>query len=260
MLSYGFTEHFHLNTVADFLPVFPFVFFTTLLVYTGQRYYKIYFTTILADTPRIVWMKKNKTNVESILAAALIGVLVYGLPLAFASKFNFSIIAFCALVSILYVVKIGEYNLREIPGIKVFLITCIFMVFVFLLPFQNSKNIELYTYSSWRLVVLFVCQYFYILGITILFDIPDAKSDNKTLKTLAQIFGERRTVLVSIGLILPFLSILFLSFYHQTTFWFYTAIHVPFYFFLMKSKHKHFYLALFGEGVLGLLGLYYLTM
>jgi hypothetical protein len=251
MFSYGYTTTFWLS------PIAPFVFFTTLLVYNGQRYYKMSFTDILTNTPRIEWMRKNKKLVESILAAALIGVIILGLPLLFSGSFNLVIISSCALISIFYVIKVGKKNLREVSGLKVFLITIVYFIIICILPFQSMirLNLSLQPISVWLLFL--VCQYLYILGVTVLFDIPDLGHDDKSLRTLAQIVGSRRTVLISLFLLVPLLTYLTLNSINQVYIWFFILIHPPFYYFLIKKEDKHFYLSFMGEGILGLLGVYY---
>jgi hypothetical protein len=249
MLSLGFTTLYHLQTIA------PFVFFTTLLVYTGQRYYKMNFTNVLTFTPRIKWMMENKKLVESILAAALIGVIIFGLPLLFATRFNLIIISICAVISVFYVIKIGKKKLREVSGLKVFLITIVYFIIICILPFQSLKWFQ-EVYPSLIFVLFFIFQYLYILGITVLFDIPDITHDDKSLKTLAQIVGIRRTVFYSIFLIIPLLIVLIFEAGNSPLTWIFIAVHIPFYYFLLKNRNNHFYLAFFGEGILGLLGVY----
>ncbi len=250
-LSYGFTERFGLKSVALF------VFCTTLLVYCGQRYYKMNFTNLLTATPRIIWMSNNKRLVELILLFAVSGIAYFGLPLFIASEFNYTIIGFCTLVSIFYVVKIGKYNLREIPSLKVFLITLVFFVIIFILPYQTLSRLQNNIDPIWWFTALFVCQYLYILGITILFDIPDIKSDSIALKTIAQIVGERRTFMISVLLTLPFFIFLFGFFNSPLYTSIFVLLHVPFYYGLHKIENKQFYLSFFGESVLFVLGTYY---
>jgi len=214
----------------------------------------MHFTNILTNTPRILWMRSNKKRVESILAAAFIGAIIYGLPLILATTFNLATISFCVLVSVFYVVKIGKKNLREVPSLKVFLITIVYFTIIFVLPFQSVTRVNM----SLQPVLQFgIFQYLYILGITALFDIPDVDYDNKSLKTLPQIFGRRRTIFISMGLIVPLLVYLLNGGYDKIYTLLLVAIHIPFYYFLLQQRRDHYYLSFFGEGILGLLGVYY---
>jgi len=217
----------------------------------------MHFTNFLTKTPRILWMMSNRILVKFILAAAFIGAIIYGLPLILATTFNLATISFCALISIFYVVKIGKKNLREVPSLKLFLITIVYFVIVFVLPFQSVARLNLSLQPFLQFGIFFICQYLYILGVTVLFDIPDIDYDNISLKNVAQIFGKRRTIFISIVLVLPLFAFLLAAGHDKIYILFFLVIHIPFYYFLVKGEDKHFYLSFFGEGILGLLGVYY---
>ncbi len=255
LFSFGFSTAFHLS------PIFPFVFFTTLLVYTGQRYYKMYFADVCFDQDRTKWMTENKRWVEWILVLAFVGVLFFGIPLLLRSLFNLALILFCAAVSVFYVMRIGNKNLREVPGLKVFLVTIVYFLIVCVLPFQSLIQMSLSLQPLWIFTLFLVCQYLYIVGVTVLFDIPDIELDDKSLRTVAQMVGIRKTVILSAVLILPLIILAVFASYHssnkQIYVWVLIVIHGLFYYFLTRKQDKRFYLSFVGEGILGILGVFY---
>lgn len=101
------------------------------------------------------------------------------------------------LLSIFYAAKVNwskrkKTDLRSIPFIKIYLIGIVWAGVCGLLPMLYYKT-ELFPNDYFFVLGIF----FYILGITVPFDIRDLKYDRKSLKTLPQLFGEKGGKVVS---------------------------------------------------------------
>ena len=84
-----------------------------------------------------------------------------------------------SLISILY-----PFGLRNTPYLKIFLIAASWSISTVLLTyFENNLLIDQ------RFYLEIFARFFFILGITIPFDIRDLKFDNRKLKTIPIVFG-----------------------------------------------------------------------
>ncbi len=105
------------------------------------------------------------------------------------------ILSFSILISIFYVLPIKNKSLRDIPYLKIHLISLIWIIAIGGFQLVNENNFEL---NNW----LFVgAHYFYILAVTIPFDIRDLEYDHPKQKTIPQIIGIQKSKMVSISLI-----------------------------------------------------------
>ena len=181
------------------LNVLAFVFFATISTYTYQRISKLLTENI--DAPRINWMKKRKVFSVSLLVAGLIGTGLLAFTLEWKSWF---LLLALGVISMLYTFKTKWFNasLRDIPGVKIFLIAMVWTGSSCLLPAIETGN-----YESLPLI----CAGFglLVLSITIPFDIRDIDLDEENKQTIPQVFGVFGAKILSLAL----LSGSFLLFY-----------------------------------------------
>ena len=89
--------------------------------------------------------------------------------------------------------SIYPFYLRDIPTIKIFLISLIWTVTtVFLLVVENNIKLEK------QVILELLSRFFFVFAITIPFDIRDMKYDKKTLKTIPQIVGLKQAKVISL--------------------------------------------------------------
>jgi 4-hydroxybenzoate polyprenyltransferase len=153
------------------------------------------------------WMQSNMSQVKGIMLIGIAGSIWMALYLELLSFF---ILSLMALISFLYAFKINVFsrrtNLRDIPGIKIYLIGIVWSVSCATLPFIENGQQE-------ALIPFITVGYFlYILGITIPFDIRDVELDEHEKRTIPQIFGVRNAKIIAIVLLIA--SYCFLSFPH----------------------------------------------
>lgn len=224
------------------------MFSGTLFVFLGQRYYKIIADESTPQTNRIDWMKANIRLVKSLLIVSFIAFSTLAILYVFNHPNSIYLFVLAGLISVLYVVKIGPWNLREIPFLKAFCVTAAY--FIFTLGLHMLEHRIPYNYNVLSLLIL-------IFSLTILFDIPDRKWDTLKSKTFAQVLGVRGTILLSAGCV--FVSFLLRGYNLSAKGTAFNAIWVliviTFYIKLPKKVDSEFYLAFFGDGILGLFGL-----
>lgn len=163
------------------LNVSGFIFFSTLLTYTYQRFEKLR-KNERTSGPRMDWMIRNKKLVYLLLIIGIIGSVTFGLTLSFKSILY---LLFFGLISFLYVFKIANYNLRDLPGLKIILIGFVWAGSCFLIPyFEHSYS------TSVNILYPFIAATLYIIAITIPFDIRDLEVDEESKYTIPQIMGD----------------------------------------------------------------------
>lgn len=178
LLSYGVSE----NKTAFF------VLFSTISAYNFIRLYRI--TDIaywFSD-----WLKSNKVVLYIITSISILISLF--LALSFQLKAFLWLLPF-GIFTFFYVLPFPFKNipLRNIAGIKLFLIAISFAGITVLFPLvQNDMTINL---NAW---IHFIQRFLFVMLITIPFDIRDLHVDNKSLNTLPQMVGLKKTKIIGV--------------------------------------------------------------
>jgi 1,4-dihydroxy-2-naphthoate octaprenyltransferase len=248
LYSYGFSRFVHAES--DFWLIFS----GTLSVYLGHRLYKVKTHQIVIENNRIKWMKSNETAVRVLLFFSIIVALVLGIKYCLEQPLIMFPGALAVLIAIFYVVRVRNKNLRELPYAKVFWVTVVYWLIVICLSSFNSSN-DLRFFGD----DLYLAQFVYIMAIALLFDIPDVAIDSPAQKTIPQLLGEKRSILLSTFLVSIVLVYQVSVFEVNWKIFVLFICFIVFYWGLLLAKHKELYLSLFGEAILGLMGVYYLV-
>ncbi len=224
-----------------------FSFFATMTVYNGQRLFK---TKENKATEWLIWVKKhNKLLIGLVLFSFLTALLCFFL-IDKNRTLIYLLFTGVSCISILYVVRIKGKNIRELPYIKIHLISFTWVIVLILFPLINeSLDINLVTYA--------LGFYFYVLAVTIPFDIRDLKYDLPEQKTIPQLIGVRKAKILSVLLLLTFVLI-FVKTNSQIQFnlFFWVTIALQLFLLLMMNKKRgDFYCAGLIDGAIGLMGL-----
>lgn len=228
-------------------------FFSTLSVYNGQRLFK---TTKTTKTPWLAWVSENRIAlwVLTIVSGALATYLVYAVWFgAYQRPSALILIAISAVVSFFYVRRIAGKNLREIPTLKIHLIASIWVAVLIVFPYINEGRT-----SGWMWPA--IAHYFYVIAVTIPFDIRDLKHDLPGQKTIPQMIGVNASRILSVFLLIVFSVIMF---YTNNALWynplFYLSVFVQLFLVLfMNEKRSDLYCVGAIDGAIGLLGFSYL--
>lgn len=227
------------------------VFSSTLFVYLGHRYYKLKSKQIKKESNRILWMKRNNTLVLILLVSSALVSAILGIQ--YCSKHS-NIIGWgvvATLITYFYVVRIKNRNLREIPYLKnIWVVLVYWFIVVGLTGFSLQVEEQPHFY-------LYINQLLYIFAVAILFDIPDITIDSVDQKTIPQVIGVRASVYLSIIASCCFVVYLGYSNGMNWQFISFTGVLTLFYINFRKTKDMEFYLSFYGDGILGILGLYY---
>lgn len=164
-----------------------FVAAATLFTYNFQRLVKLRNIDGYDQTVRNQWLIQHRKPVYTLtaLSALTAGYLILFMPLR-----AYPVIALGGVISIAYAVRFiplrGRTSaLRDLPGVKLYLIGLIWAVATVLLPQIVSSSHSLST----EFYLLFAERFAFIVALSIPFDIRDLSHDRETMKTLPSAVG-----------------------------------------------------------------------
>ncbi|GAB2985155.1 hypothetical protein GCM10027049_24520 [Mucilaginibacter puniceus] len=126
------------------------------------------------------------------------------------------LLIFSGIISVCYglpIFTLGDqkFGLRNIPGLKPFLITLVWVLSTVLLPILEAKELHLTTVSMQDTTLLIAKRFLFVFALTVPFDIRDLFEDNKLgVKTIPVIIGEKKAYLFCSVLLLGYVVMLFL--------------------------------------------------
>lgn len=189
---------FAINNIEPNFNYLLFVFFSTLFSYNLQRVARL--KQIKASSPN-AWISNNSIIAKGLLIASSVGALVT-IPI-----FNYPFLGFWLAILGLISVGYSLKNFRGLPYLKIILISLSWAITCGLIPtlFMNEAPISLIIKNTnWI--------FFYILAITIPFDIRDIGIDEDHQKTIPQWVGIPNSKLVGqISLVIALITLFFLT-------------------------------------------------
>ncbi len=169
-----------------------FVFFSTLISYNVIRFLR--FDKIENWFQK--WFETNKKYLFILTSFSLLFLIYFTFQLrlkALLVLFPFSLLTF------FYVFPVKKYSLRNVAGLKLFLIAISWAGITVLFPLvQNHITLRIVDY------ITFLQRFLFVIAISIPFDIRDFNYDAKSLKTLPQQIGIEKSKFVGIILLLLF--------------------------------------------------------
>lgn len=169
-----------------------FLFFSTLFIYNVFRIlcYKVECKQ---------WYVKNYTYTKVISVLAFIASLI---SFYFLDKTHLILIIIAGILTALYVgpISIGnssKFNLRKFWFLKSVIVSIVWILLTVVLPLLENE------FSGLNLIFYSLEKFFFILGITIPYDIKDLLEDESSgVKTVAMKFGINKTKWISNGFLL----------------------------------------------------------
>lgn len=189
---------YHLLEVKPVPAVLAFLFFATLTIYNFS---------ILLEKPvnpknskhrRVRWIFTHYRLNISMTIIAILSIIPLFFLLSFSSKILAIFLGLIAFGYSLPLFSVGEkkFGLRNIPGLKLFIIALVWSVSTVTLPILEINDSHLFDVNFNDLVILTAKRFLFIAAITIPFDIRDLYQDRQfDLKTIPTIFGERKAFL-----------------------------------------------------------------
>ncbi len=126
------------------------------------------------------------------------------------------LLIFLAILSFAYSIPLftlgdQKFGLRNIPGLKQFLITLVWTMSTVLLPVMEAQHHHLATLSMRDITILVAKRFLLIGALTVPFDIRDLFEDRQSgLKTIPVVWGEKNAYLFCQVLLAGYVVLLFL--------------------------------------------------
>jgi len=162
---------------------------------------------------RVRWFFSHYRLMVTLTIVSLLSLI----PLFFLISIESRILlTFLAVLSFAYSIplfSIGDqkFGLRNIPGLKQFLITLVWTMSIVLLPIMEAQHLHLANISMRDTTILIAKRFLLIGALTIPFDIRDLFEDRQSgLKTIAVVWGEKNAYLFCQVLLAGYIVLLFL--------------------------------------------------
>lgn len=178
-----------------------FLFLATLCMYNCSLLFYKPFGFKTSEHKRIRWFfAHQQLNILITLTAGLALI-----PLFFTLTLVLQVVIFfLAIVSLAYLLPVFKtqkqsFSLRNIVGLKLFLIATVWAISVVLLPVLQSQT----SIPHREIIILWIQQFVLYVAIALQFDVRDMYHDQaQQLKTLPTIYGAKKANLASIILLL----------------------------------------------------------
>lgn len=167
-----------------------------------------------ANSPfrRVRWIFSHYRLMITLSIIAILSIIPQFLFLSVTAKI---LLVFLAMVAVAYNLPFftlhdKKFSLRNIPGIKLFLIALVWSLSAVLLPILELES-QGTVVSSRDTILLVAKRFLLVAAITVPFDIRDLFQDKHyELKTIPVLIGEKRAYLFCQFLLLAYVAMLFL--------------------------------------------------
>lgn len=191
------------------------MFCATFFTYNFQRIFRLKIRELLGKQIgiRLSWIVRNRKVL--FFSAILAAIICLGLIFTMKKTFILSSIPL-AFLAIFYVVPFFKLDgkkvaIRNLPYIKIFIISAVWSIVIVGLPFFNTLDSYILTKEAW---ILLVSQYLFILAITLPFDVRDLNYDSASkIKTIPSTIGVKKTIFLSLLLLAGFVGLKYYQLY-----------------------------------------------
>ena len=180
------------------------IFFATLFEYNLHRLITVLTNKEALKSEKHRWVNEN---MKAFYLLVFISVIGFGVVALLAKKEVLVTFAPIALITVLYSIPVSAnpkhlLRLREIPYLKIFMIAAIWSASTILLPIVQSAE----AFRQTHIFAMLSERFFFILAITIPFDIRDLEADQQQeLKTIPMLLGEKNSLKLSYFFLFVFL-------------------------------------------------------
>lgn len=161
---------------------------------------------------RVQWIFSHYRLMITLTIICVFSIIPLALFLSTSSKI---LLLSLALISMayslpLFTIEEKRFGLRNIPGIKLFLIAIVWALSVVLLPILEAESNQGIQTSINDSILLISKRFLFIAAITVPFDIRDLFDDKlKELKTIPVLLGEKLALLICQAFLIIYLVLLF---------------------------------------------------
>jgi 4-hydroxybenzoate polyprenyltransferase len=186
------------------------IFFATLFEYNLHRLITVLTNQEALNSDKHRWVRENRKKFYGLVFISVTGFICATLM---AKIEVLLMLAPLGLITLFYSVPVSAnpnhlLRLREIPYLKIFLIALVWSASTVLLPVIQTAE----TFSNTWILFLLTERFFFILAISIPFDIRDMEADQHAgLKTFPLLLNKEKALMISNLALLVFVLI---SFFH----------------------------------------------
>ncbi|UYW01634.1 hypothetical protein K5I29_01535 [Flavobacterium agricola] len=206
------------------------VFFGTIFSYNFIKYYSVFYSR-----------QKQKKSVYYILALSVLSMLLAGLCFLLLNRTTQIIALLFGALTLLYAIPVGKLkkNLRNLSGIKIYIVSFCWAGATLLLPLLNADYV-----LNTDVLAKFIQRFIITLLLILIFEIKDLEVDDPNLKTFPQIFGVLKTKLFIVLLCIPFYVLEFFKTGYYANQWLVNlilvAVIITFTYFVNPNRNKYF--------------------
>lgn len=189
------------------------LFFSTIALYNFSTFMSKPAQPKKSPFRRVRWVYGNYRLIITLTLIAIISLIVITLFLSAASQVLLLFLGVIAVAYNLPLFSIGDkrFGLRNVPGLKLFLIALIWSLSCVLLPIVELGSSQSVVISASDTILLIAKRFLFIAAITVPFDIRDLYQDRSfDLKTIPVVLGERKSYWVCQGFLIAYLTLLIL--------------------------------------------------
>jgi 4-hydroxybenzoate polyprenyltransferase len=183
-------------------PYLLLIFFATLFDYNVHRLITIITNKEALNSQKHRWVKQHLYLFYLVVATSVIGFLW---TIFYADPKVLIALTPIALITLFYSVPIFKnkksiFRLREVPCLKIFLISFVWSASTIFLPVIKSGA----TFNKATIMAMLVERFLFVFAITIPFDIRDMQADTREgLKTIPLLLGKKMSmILANLALVL----------------------------------------------------------
>ena len=186
------------NVLLDIRPlgIAPgFIFCATMLVY-NLGYFNAVFSKKQSYREQARWMKANMVYWVFSILIGLLGLVYLVAKFEFRGQLMLAAFGFTTFIYILHDVNLfgKHFSIRSIPYIKVFIVAITWSA-ITILPQLVDSGVYL-AELNWKWLLFE--RFFFILSITLMFDVRDLNNDPKYLHTIPQSIGIKQSKWLSL--------------------------------------------------------------
>ncbi|HEY1062507.1 MAG TPA: hypothetical protein VGE44_12515 [Daejeonella sp.] len=209
-----------------------------------------------SKSARVRWIFSHYRLMITISIISAFSIIPLSLFLSTSSKI---LLFTLALISVaynlpLFTIHDKKFGLRNIPGIKLFLIASVWALSCVLLPILEMESNQAISVTLNDTILLITKRFLFIAAITVPFDIRDIYQDKfYELKTIPVLFGERWALFICQGLLGAYIILLVLFTEHFDANFFglsLTIILTGWLIFKSKWKKNEYYYFLYLDGTM----------
>lgn len=204
---------FHIIDSRPVYPVLALLFTSTLGIYNFCILITKPQNPAASPYLRVRWFFAHYRLMVTFTIICLLSLIPLFFMVAMPSK---TLLVFMGIISVCYglpLFSVGDqkFGLRNIPGLKPFLITSVWVMSCVLLPVFEAQDRHLADVSLRDTVIMFAKRFLFIGALTVPFDIRDLFQDRQSgLKTIPTVWGEKKAYLFCQFLLAGYIVLLFM--------------------------------------------------